>query len=73
MWICVYTVLYEFYSYFGDPEILHAAKIEKYCRWLYQTARADGKPRVLVLHYQMDRSYSPITLFINRLKQVNKV
>jgi hypothetical protein len=57
----------EFYSY--APDNLHANKIDLYCRWLYQTARVDGKPRVLFLG-RLDVNYSPISLFINRLKQV---
>jgi hypothetical protein len=41
--------------------------MDLYCRWLYQTARADGKPRLLFLG-NMDMA--PIYLFIDRLKQV---
>jgi hypothetical protein len=55
------------YSY--DPENLRTDKIELYYRWLYQTARADGKKRVLDL-VRMDVNYAPISLFIERLKQV---
>jgi hypothetical protein len=60
----------KFYSYDYDPEILRADKIELYCRWLYQTALADGKPRVLVLYYRIDVDYSRISLCIDRLKKV---
>jgi hypothetical protein len=48
---------------------LHAKTIDLYCRWLYQTARADGKPRVLLIGRENADS-APISLFINRLKQV---
>jgi hypothetical protein len=44
-------------------------KIDLYCRWLYQTARADGQPRMLRLYY-MDLDYAPIFHFVDRLKQV---
>jgi hypothetical protein len=55
----------EFYSY--DRENLDAKTIDLYCRWLYQTARADGKPRVL--HFG-SFYVTPISRFIDRLKQV---
>jgi hypothetical protein len=48
---------------------LDANKIDLYCRWLYQPARADGKPRLLILG-RLNVDYSPISLFIDRLKQV---
>jgi hypothetical protein len=60
----------EFYSY--DDENWQPDKFDLYCRWLYQTARADGKPRVLQLGtFEMDSA--PISLFIGRIKQVRKV
>jgi hypothetical protein len=43
--------------------------IDLYCRWLYQTARADGKSRVLQF-LRMKVNSTPISLFIDRLKQV---
>jgi hypothetical protein len=55
----------EFYSF--DRENLDAKTIDLYCRWLYQTARADGKPRVL--HFG-SFYVTPISRFIDRLKQV---
>jgi hypothetical protein len=68
----VYYVLYicEIYSYEYDPEILRTDKIELYCRWLYQTASTDGKPRVIIMYYRIYEDYSQIYLFIDRLKQV---
>jgi hypothetical protein len=47
---------------------MYADRIDLYCRWLYQTARADGKPRVLAVGRNLD--FAPISLFIERLKQV---
>jgi hypothetical protein len=50
---------------------LQPNKIDLYCRWLYQTARADGKPRVL--HFRRKNVDSaPISLFIDRIKQVRR-
>jgi hypothetical protein len=46
--------------------------IDLYCRWLYQTARADGEPRVL-LFGRRDVDSAPISLFIERIKHVRKV
>jgi hypothetical protein len=46
---------------------LHATQIDLYCRWLYQAARADRKPRLLFLKRM---NVTPIYLFIDRLKQV---
>jgi hypothetical protein len=48
---------------------LHPNTIDLYCRWLYQTGRADRKPRVLVVG-NFDVDSAPIYLFIDRLKQV---
>jgi hypothetical protein len=48
---------------------LHATKIDLYCRWLYQSTRADGKPRVLVIG-RRDVDSTPISLFIERIKKV---
>jgi hypothetical protein len=55
------------YSY--DLLNLQANKIDLYCRWLYQTARVDGKPRMLVIG-RRDMDYSRIAPFIDRIKQV---
>jgi hypothetical protein len=57
----------EYYSY--DPKNLHATQIDLYCRWLYQPARADGKPRVLIIG-RKDVDYSPVSFFIDRIRQV---
>jgi hypothetical protein len=58
----------EFYSY--DYEDLDAKTIDLYCRWLYQTARADGESRVLQLG-RFDMESAPNSpLFIDRIKQV---
>jgi hypothetical protein len=57
----------EFYS--CDAKNLHANTIDLYCRWLYQTARADGKPRVLGFE-RVHVDSAPISLFIDRIKQV---
>jgi hypothetical protein len=49
---------------------LHPTKIDLYCRWLYQTqtARADGKPRVL--QFSVNKNCASISLFIDRIKKV---
>jgi hypothetical protein len=59
----------EFFSY--DRKNLQADMIDfdLYCRWLYQTARADGKPRVLIIG-RKDVDSTPISLFIDRIIQV---
>jgi hypothetical protein len=62
--------MFEFYSNDDDPEILQANMIALYCRWLYQAALADGKPRVLQFERRDILDYSPIYLFIDRIKQV---
>jgi hypothetical protein len=46
---------------------LQQNKIDLYCRWLYQTAGADRKPRLLFLG---SINVTSISLFIDRLKQV---
>jgi hypothetical protein len=56
-----------FYSY--DAINLEPDKIDLYCRWLYQTPRADGKPRVLLIGRENSDS-APISLLIDRIKQV---
>jgi hypothetical protein len=55
------------YSY--DPQNLQPNKIDLYCRWLYQTARSDGKPRVLQFG-RVNTNSAPISLFIDRIKKV---
>jgi hypothetical protein len=57
-----------FYSY--DANNLQPGKIDLYCRWLYQTPRADGNPRVL-LFGQMQTDSESISFFLNRIKQVS--
>jgi hypothetical protein len=56
---------------YGGPLPINSGEytIDLYCRWLYQTARADGKPRVLNFERRNVNS-APIFLFIDRLKQV---
>jgi hypothetical protein len=48
---------------------LHATRIDLYCRWLSQTARADGKPRVLIF-VRRNAESAPISLFIDQIKKV---
>jgi hypothetical protein len=68
--VCAFT----FYSYDDDDdENLDTDKIDLYCRWLYQTARADGKPRMFFLG-RVDEDFSaPVFLFIDRIKQVTSI
>jgi hypothetical protein len=61
--------MYEFYSNKYEPEILQPTKIDLYCRWFYQTACADGKPRVLKFG-RIIMDFSPIYLLIHRIRQV---
>jgi hypothetical protein len=43
--------------------------IDLYCRWLYQAAHADGKPRMILLE-RLNVDSAPISLIIDRIKQV---
>jgi hypothetical protein len=59
--------MFEFYSY--DHENVDAKIIDLYCRWLYQTARADGKSRVLQFG-NLNMDSARISVFIERIKKV---
>jgi hypothetical protein len=64
------TNMCEFYSYdCDDLQNLQPNKIDLYCRWLYQTEHADGKPRMLQF-LRKDVDSAPISHFIDRIKQV---